>query len=121
MLSQGNKRIKKRLVPELEADQKEYLRLVEDMVRNGRDLISDPNWLRGDDRSGAPDSYDKEKALEFALSQEGYQEKFSKMKALMKAWIGGTEPPSRATILKVSSFSWNAATPRFVAAQCREE
>ena len=104
MLPQGNKRIKKRLVPELEADQKEYLRLVEDMVRNGRDLISDPNWLRGDDRSGTPDSYDKEKALEFALSQEGYQEKFSKMKALMKAWIGGTEPPSRATILKYRRF-----------------
>lgn len=104
MLAQGNKRIKKRLVPELEANQKEYLRLVEDMVHNGGDLISDPNWLRGDDRSGAPDSYDKEKALEFALSQEGYQEKFSKMKALMKAWIGGTEPPSRATILKYRRF-----------------
>jgi len=104
MLPQGNTRIKKRLVPELEADHKEYLRLVEDMVRNGRDLISDPNWLRGDDRSDAPETYDKEKALEFALSQEGYQEKFSKMKALMKAWIGGTEPPSRTTILKYRRF-----------------
>jgi putative sugar O-methyltransferase len=101
---QDNKRIKKRLVPELEADHKDYLRLVEDMVHNGGGLISDPNWLRGDDRSEAPNTYDKKKAFEFAISQEGYQEKFSKMKALMKAWIGGTERPSRAAISKYRRF-----------------
>jgi hypothetical protein len=104
MVPKANKRIKKRLVPELKADYKDYLRLVEDMVHNGGPLISDPNWLRADDRSEAPDTYDKKKALEFALSQEAFQEKFSKMKALMKAWIGGTERPSRGAISKYRRF-----------------
>ncbi len=104
MVPQDNKRIKRRLVPELEADYKEYRRIVEDMVHNGASLISDPNWLRADDHSEAPDSYDKRKALEFALSEEGYQERFSKMKTLMKAWVGGTEGPSQVAISKYRRF-----------------
>jgi hypothetical protein len=104
MVPQDNKRIKRRLVPELEADYQEYHRIVEDMVHNGGSLISDPNWLRADDRSETPDSYDKRKALEFALSEEGYRERFSKMKTLMKAWIGETERPSQAAILKYRHF-----------------
>ena len=104
MVPQDNKRIKRRLVPELEADYKEYRRIVEDMVHNGGPLISDPNWLRADDRSEASDRYDKRKALEFALSEEGYRERFSKMKTLMRAWVGGTESPSQAVISKYRCF-----------------
>src|SRR5271157_4312990 len=104
MVPQDNKKIKKRLVPELEADYNGYLRVVEDMVQNGGKLISDPNWLMADDRSYAPDAYDKGKALAFAVSERGYRERFSKMKILMKAWIGGTDHPSRAALSKYRRF-----------------
>jgi SAM-dependent methyltransferase len=106
VIPQENKRIKRRSVPELEADHKEYLRIVEDMVHNAGPLIPDPNWLIADDYSRAPDVYDKRKALDFALSEEGYREKFSHMKALMKAWIGETAGrPSQAVISKYRRFS----------------
>ena len=43
MVPQDNKRIKRRLVPELEADYEEYRRIVEDMVHNG--AIEDTKML----------------------------------------------------------------------------
>jgi len=62
-------------VPGLEADYKEYCRIVEYMVHNGASLICDPNWLRADDRSEAQDSYDKRKALQFAEEFGGSESK----------------------------------------------
>jgi len=104
MIPQGNKRIKRRVMPELEADYNEYRRIVEDMVQNGGSLVSDPNWLIAADYSNPPDTYDKTKALQFALSEEGYRERFSKMKSLMKAWIGGIENPSEAVLSMYRRF-----------------
>jgi SAM-dependent methyltransferase len=104
MVPQDNKRIKKTIVPELDADYEGYLRVVEDMVHNGGPLIPDPNWLIVDDHSYAPDAYDIGEAMAFAVSEKGYRERFSKMKALMKAWIGGTERPSRAVLSKYRRF-----------------
>ena len=88
MIPQGNKQIKCVLVPELEADDEDYFRIMEDMVQNGGDLVPDPNWLVPFESEGV--SGDKEKGLKFALSEEGYRRRFSKMTSLMPAWIGST-------------------------------
>jgi hypothetical protein len=104
MVPQDNKRIKRKLVPELEADHGEYFHIVRDMADNGGSLICDPNWLIAADHSNAADSYDRGRALEFALSEAGYRERFSKMHALMKAWIGNTECAPQAVISKYRRF-----------------
>lgn len=104
MVPQGNKRIRTRIVPELEANRGEYLRLCEDMVQHGGALIADPNWLFADDYSRDPGTYDKRKAMEFALSEKGFSEKFSKMTALMKSWIGCAQPLSQAYIAQYRRF-----------------
>ena len=103
MVPQCNRRIKTRLAPELEADQKEYFRIVEDMLENGGSLIPDPNWLIGDDTSKPADTYDKDKALDVARSEEAYQARFSRMKALMFAWVG-TLRPTQGKISKYRRF-----------------
>jgi hypothetical protein len=104
VVPQLNKRIKRRPVPELEADPDKYVRIVKDMVDNAGSLISDPNWLVADDYSTPPDSYDAAKALYFAQSEAGYRQRFSKMQNMMKAWVGGTERPSETVISKYHHF-----------------
>jgi hypothetical protein len=98
MIPQAERRIKRRSVPELGADQNEYSRILDDMVENSGPLIPDPNWLRGDDVSKAAETYNRDEALHVALSEEAYRSKFSKMKELMKAWIGTMEPPNQGAI-----------------------
>jgi SAM-dependent methyltransferase len=97
MVPEDNKRMKRILVHELDADHKSYARVVEDMVRNGGMLIPDPNWLVPfKDEEASVDTMqgvagaDKTKGIEFALSGEGYRKQFSKMTNLMPAWIGAT-------------------------------
>jgi len=104
MIPQADKRIKRRPIPELAADQDEYCRIVQDMVANGGSLISDPNWLVGDDRSDVPSAYDREAALHFALSEEAFLQRFSKMKPLMNAWVGGARVPTPTAISKYRHF-----------------
>jgi putative sugar O-methyltransferase len=99
-----NKKIRKHLVPELEADQHDYQRLLKDMVENAGPLIPDPNWLVTDDRSQGPETYDKQQALTVALSDEHYSRKVSKMMQLMKAWVGGAERATKADIKKYYRF-----------------
>jgi len=91
-------------VPEIEADRTEYRRLLDDMVQNGGPLVPDPNWLMTEDTSQPAESYDKKKALEFALSTRHYLTRVSKMKALMAAWVGGSERPTQAAISRYYRF-----------------
>jgi hypothetical protein len=99
-----DRRIKKSLVPDLVANQAEYQVILEDMVQNSGFLIPDPNWLGTEDRSKPAESYDKGKALEFALSEDHYLTKVRGMERLMRAWVGGAEPPSRAEVSEYYHF-----------------
>lgn len=107
MIPQDNKLIKRKLLPEFEADQKEYRNILDDMLQNGGSLIPDPNWLIADESSKAADTYDKKEAMETALSEEQFKKKFSKMKALMTAWIGGTKTAAEFSISKYFHFLEN--------------
>jgi SAM-dependent methyltransferase len=104
VVPQGNRRIKRISVPELEADNEDYFRIVEDMVQNSGALMPDPNWLVPFESEGV--SGDKEKGLEFARSEEGYRKRFSRMTGLMPAWIGATsdELQSPDTLPKYRRF-----------------
>jgi hypothetical protein len=104
MVPQLDRRIKRRSVPELEADRTEYQRILDDMVQNGGPLIPDPNWLITDDESQPAESYDKQKAFEVALSTQHYLTKVSKMTALMAAWVGGSQRPTQAAVAKYYRF-----------------
>ena len=100
----ANRRIKRRPVPDLQADRATYQLILEDMVRNGGPLVPDPNWLRTEDTSKAPENYDRGAALEFALSEEHYRTKVASMRNLMRAWTGGAQRPSPRTISKYCQF-----------------
>src|ERR1039457_2200628 len=106
LVPQSDRRIKRSAVPELEADLTEYQHFLDDMVQNSGQLIPDPNWLRTEDTSRPADSYDKEDALEFAQSAQSFA-RVSKMKALMVAWVGGSERPTLAAISKYRRFLQN--------------
>ena len=67
MVPQDDRRIKKKPVPELEADREGYIHLLEDMRQNAGPLIADPNWLMADDVSRPANTYDKGEALKIAL------------------------------------------------------
>ena len=97
MIPQANRRIKIHAVPELEADLTEYRRLLDDMARYGGSLIPTPNWMMTEDVSKPAESYDPEKAFEFARSEAGFA-KVSKSMNLMSAWVGGSQGPSDAEI-----------------------
>lgn len=104
MIPTNDRRIKRRPVPELEAVRTEYEPILDDMVRNSGPLIPDPNWLGAEDTSKPAESYDKQKALDFALSDQHYLTRVSKMAQLMHAWIGGTDLPSQATVSNYRHF-----------------
>ncbi len=102
MVPGANKHLKTIPVPELQADREQYFRIVDDMLRNGGALIPDPNWLIADAVSQDPDTYDRQIALKSVLDEEEYRRKFSKMSALLPAWLGGTM--QRATASSVSTY-----------------
>ena len=58
------------------------------------------NWLVADDVGHSPSGYNEIKALEQALSEEEFQKEFSKLKALMYAWIGSDrdQEPTEAVL-----------------------
>ena len=101
---QPDRRIKRHAVPDLEANREEYQRILDDLVQNSGPLIPDPNWLTTEDTSQPAESYDKDKALEFAVSAEHYEKKVSHMQALMVAWVGGAERPTPAAITRYYRF-----------------
>ena len=103
MIPARDRRIKKRLIPELEADAIEYQRILDDMVQNSGPLIPDPNWLMTEGTSQASESYDRGKALGFAQSDAGFT-KVSKMKDLMQGWIGESNRATEADISRYYRF-----------------
>lgn len=104
MIPLSDRRIKRRTIPDLQADEAEYRVILDDMVRNGGRLIPDPNWLRTEDTSQRAESYDREEALAFSLSQRHFRAKVHRMENLMVAWVGGTELPSEHVISKYYHF-----------------
>ena|SRR5215469_3848522 len=104
MIPRTDRRIKKRVVPDLNADRTEYDVLLEDMIRNGGMLIPDPNWLMTEDVSQPAENYDKSKALDFARSEDHYRRKVSTSASLMNAWVGSAAPPTRTAISKYRRF-----------------
>jgi hypothetical protein len=100
-----NRKIKMKSVPELKADPKEYGRILQDMVENAGSLIPDPNWLIAEGASQPADTYDKEKALKIAKSEDAFQDRYSKMMDIMPAWIGSAGRPSAVTLDKYRRFA----------------
>jgi hypothetical protein len=104
MIPRTDRRIKKRIVPDLSPDRTEYDVLLEDMIRNGGMLIPDPNWLMTEDVSQPAASYDKSKALDFAQSEDHYRCKVSSIASLMNAWVGSAGPPTHTAISRYRRF-----------------
>lgn len=103
MTPQGDKRIKRQPVPELQADLAEYRRYLDDMVQNSGDLIPDPSWLATDHVSVS--GLDKSKTLERALNEQHFRANVGYMKELMTAWIGdGAKQLTDETISRYYRF-----------------
>jgi hypothetical protein len=96
--------IKRRRVPDLQADRAVYRKILEDMVAHAGALIPDPNWLRADDISARPGTYDQRAALQTALSDHHFASKIAQMNQLMHAWVGGSDVPTTATIQRYLRF-----------------
>jgi SAM-dependent methyltransferase len=104
MHPQKNKRIKRLHVQSFAADRKEYCHVLEDMLRNSGDLIPDPNWLELGDVSRPADTYDKNKALQIAMSEEAFNKQCSQLDSLLKAWIGSADLVDERSLLSWRPF-----------------
>jgi hypothetical protein len=88
MVPGPSRRLRTIPVPELQADREQYFRIVDDMLRNGGQLIPDPNWLVADAVSQDAETYDIQAALKTVRDEEEYRRKFSRTEALLPAWVG---------------------------------
>jgi len=104
MLPQGNRRIKTVEVCNVSGNKAEYSRILQDMLHNGGFLLPDPNWLQLDDHSLPADQYDKNAALQMALSQGYFEKKCSQLDALLNAWIGNIKPIKKETFSAYKKF-----------------